>query len=1232
MKKKVLFLCIVALTMLAATGQVFAAFNQVSMNFGENPGNQVFAGGQYIGPFSTNSSYWNSSMTPTTGDKTAGTVVDMVDATGASTGITVEWACSTTWYNGDGVGDDQHKLAVGYLDDGDPNATGKGASVTFTNIPYANYKIVGLYTSGQGDTAMVNFDVNGTWVLGGDATTTADVYGSINSCNTNTGSYWTQIEPGVTRGNYWVVDATGSTCTITGELRSGSNRGSLAGVIILTDEVIPSPQRSISHNFQSYESAGGWGFHWYLSRSSNATAGYYEPNGLFPVQCPSGTWNEGIYKDQTYLAKDHTGTTDTAIAVHTGDFEWHTSWYRNVTNFFAGTAADDPSDPWGLEDVKNRYRVAVGFIGHNGNAQPAKPLTALQKVPYGKYTVVTYMHPNRTGDQQQITIGDQTYYYIDQNGSTEFQEGLKADPNDGGWLFATETTSPATKQANIAVFSGLTAPDMTILFQTPANSGISGYSLISEVDSDNVATQVAPGNVDKDYGGTPVSIDTVLSWSAPGNGADSYDVYIKEYDVTDPNLSNPSYMLDALAEAGNTTGSYDPVLEYGKTYVWRVDTVRGGETYTGDYFYFDVEGDPVIMVQPRSVSVEEGTDTFFDVDAVLAENYAWYYSPDAANDTPGDDVLLQDGPSAQVDILEVAPADTGYYYVVLTNTIAGSNAITSEIASLEIGQLEVYIPFDGDPNDYSGNDWLILPGNRIVDVNGVYVGPANGEISYQTGWDGAGQAAKFTRGSGDQIEVVGSDDYFNFYPKGFTVRFWVKPTYGVGGYVTYMGKSSNAWNPPAQGWRMFDECEYASTGLVANMSPLSRNQGGRLDDGNWHLVACTYDGATQELKVYQNGFLTGTIAGSLGAPTSYPLVIGNQYSTGTGGWGYEGLIDEVEIFSYAISEYDMLEDYAIKTGQDFCLAAIPGDVNGDCKVDLLDISDTSAQWLNSTNPGSAPFTRVVSWKFDETTGLVATDSSGNGLNGALGAGFADDADAQWVVDGGRTGTTGDHALYFNGDPNTAVTATVASPAALPNGAGNIFEGTASWTINLWIKYASEAAASAMTNIGGFGQNEWLDPSVNSDRYFASYNGGYEFELGQAGIWPSNPLGTDWQMMTATYDGTTCTVYLNGVQVAQQTVALVNTLANEINLNTARRVLWAGVDATVPLNGTIDDFSIWSEAFNAVQVLGMYENAFPSCDGALAADLNGDCEVDVNDLLIVADDWLECQRVPSSLCD
>ncbi|MCK5000358.1 MAG: laminin G domain-containing protein [Anaerohalosphaera sp.] len=1225
-------ICLILVLMLAFITVPAFAGSVVSLNFVENPGNQGFAGGQTIGPIGTSSTFWNSSANATTGDKANGTLVNLTDDKGMPTGIDAAWQSANAWYNGDGTSDDQHKLAVGYLDDG-----GDGALVTLTNIPFDNYTIYGLYTSGQGDTSMVNFDVNGTWVLGGDASTIADVYGTINSCNTDTGQYWTQIVQGTTRGNYWVVNTTGSTCTINAEPRNGESRGSLTGVIIASGEPSP-PQRSISGNFIKIP----WTYHGQVSSSSNPGAGYYttedpnEGNGYLTIlQAPSATWNEGKpARGDIWKAKNETGSTTFGPAYFTfnHDSNWHTSWYLNISTLFQGSLLEMYGTAWDLEDAKNNARLTEGYLSVNGG-QPRMPISSVKKVPYGDYMVVVYMNPNRTGDPQEVAVEDQSLFYINEHGTLfkgiwrdwdddgdpetpkvrEWTPGRLHDPNTINWLVATDTEGPASQTANVAVFRHLSSPDMDLIFDTPnvANSGINAYQIIAENAADDISTVLSPASGDKTQGAIPTPVASIFEWTAPVNGADSYDVYLDEYNDADPNAT-----LVSAAQAGTT---FDPELDYGKTYCWRVDTNIGGETIIGDLWYFDSEGDPLLQIQPNSVSVQEGSDTFFTVGALLTDTYTWYRTPDAVTDTPEDDVELQSGSEPRLDITGVTPGDVAYYYVVLTNTIPDTLAVTSDVASLEIGKLELYLPFDGDPNDASGNGWDAVQGNRDAD-------PALGTVSYDVGYDGVGQAVKFTRGSGDQLEVLGSDDYFNFYPKGFTIRFWVKPTdYGtVNGFMTYIGKGGN-------NWRVYDTAYYYGVGLEAKMYPLGAGTSiGRLDDGNWHMIAVTYDGAAQTMSVYQEGFLMETRTGALNVPASYPITIGSYYKRGTGGWGYDGFIDEVEIFSYPISQLEILEDYATKTGQTYCLEEILGDINGDCKVNMDDLAIVADGWLDSTNPTTATpaalASRVVSWQFDETSGMVAADSSGNGIAGTLGAGFTT---GQWIADGGRTGAAGDNALYMDGSADTSVIATVADPNALPY-AGNIFRGTDTWTINIWVKLFT----AEMNNIGGFGRNEYLglEGEPDSDRYFASWEGGLEFELGQAGLFPGNGMASDWSMLTATYDGTTCSVYFNGALVEYTPLALDDTTVNEINLNTARRVLWSGADATVPMNGHVDDFSIWDQAFTAEQVAGMYTNSFISCDGAMQADLNGDCDVTLADFAIMAGDWLECNLVPTSLCD
>jgi hypothetical protein len=74
--------------------------------------------------------------------------------------------------------------------------------------------------------------VNGAWALGGNSSSTAAAWGSINANHAANGEYWTQIERGTVQGNYWVVETSGDTCTIVSQRRNGSNRGTLTAVII----------------------------------------------------------------------------------------------------------------------------------------------------------------------------------------------------------------------------------------------------------------------------------------------------------------------------------------------------------------------------------------------------------------------------------------------------------------------------------------------------------------------------------------------------------------------------------------------------------------------------------------------------------------------------------------------------------------------------------------------------------------------------------------------------------------------------------------------------------------------------------------------------------------------------------------------------------------------------------------------------------------------------------------
>ncbi|MFH1718332.1 MAG: hypothetical protein ABIF19_13345, partial [Planctomycetota bacterium] len=91
---------------------------------------------------------------------------------------------------------------------------------------------------------------------------------------------------------------------------------------------------------------------------------------------------------------------------------------------------------------------------------------------------------------------------------------------------------------------------------------------------------------------TDVPRDAVLAWT-PGESINIHDVYFGTIfdDVNDASRGNP---LNVLHSQGQIAGTYDPVglLEFGRTYYWRIDEVMAppdSTIFKGDLWSFTVE-------------------------------------------------------------------------------------------------------------------------------------------------------------------------------------------------------------------------------------------------------------------------------------------------------------------------------------------------------------------------------------------------------------------------------------------------------------------------------------------------------------------------------------------------------------------------------------------------------------------------------------------------------------------
>ncbi|RYX81601.1 LamG domain-containing protein [bacterium] len=133
-------------------------------------------------------------------------------------------------------------------------------------------------------------------------------------------------------------------------------------------------------------------------------------------------------------------------------------------------------------------------------------------------------------------------------------------------------------------------------------------------------------------------------------------------------------------------------------------------------------------------------------------------------------------------------------------------------------------------------------------------------------------------------------------------------------------------------------------------------------------------------------------------------------------------------------------------------------------------------------------------------------------------------------------------------------------------------GNAPWTINMFVR--PEKALYELTLIGGFGNGH---DEKGSQRYVGRTGDGIHFWGGNVDIESSVPFDVGgWQMITATFDGRTVTLYKNGEAIK----------AEQATLSDAAPIVRLAPTGTWPqqeqhqFNGRIQGFTVWNNALSA----------------------------------------------------
>jgi hypothetical protein len=419
--------------------------------------------------------------------------------------------------------------------------------------------------------------------------------------------------------------------------------------------------------------------------------------------------------------------------------------------------------------------------------------------------------------------------------------------------------------------------------------------------------------------------DVQLSWAAPVLLVDStYTVYLG----SDPNEELPLLVSD-LTEPAVSAGN----LDTDTTYLWRVDvydpneggnpTVNAGPVWS----FTTMPAIPVILVQPQYALVYAGETTSFTISAYSANSepltYEWFKET-----APG--IILSD-----TDTLTITDAqldDEGIYKCSLTNAFGD---VTSDVAGLFIKRAIGHWPFDGTLED-------IVGGNH-----GTYLG--GGSESYDTGVPDLGGSALLFNGQENRAITVPSIAVTSGF---FSIAFWdfSPPDILNDGYMLasgspagwetmYMRRWEDSW---IGGLNRYVGCVGLADPDEETAAEISFGYVGPYQRDQWHHHVMTYDHVTGIAAWYVDGAKAGEYSGAEFTAFEPEIYIGDRNS---GGRAFEGLIDDLYIYSYPLTPIEVAVEYTKVTGGEVCMGYPEYDFNEDCRIDILDLEAFLQEWL-----------------------------------------------------------------------------------------------------------------------------------------------------------------------------------------------------------------------------------------------------------------------------------------------
>lgn len=442
---------------------------------------------------------------------------------------------------------------------------------------------------------------------------------------------------------------------------------------------------------------------------------------------------------------------------------------------------------------------------------------------------------------------------------------------------------------------------------------------------------------------------TQLSWTRPAarNGTDT--IYCDVWFGNDGNMPGTNTKILSHAAADSAAVS----LTLNQTYYWRVDC------------YDPAGSGPEIKTEGRVWNFNTGNASPY-VDA--GKKQAVWLSNGTAS-VKLDAWIWDDG-------LPTPPAAVTYNWTKLSGpgsvTFTPSNMIEDPNASFTVAG-DYLLKLTVSDSEKDANDTVLIKvyntaytgliarwrldetsGTTAVDSQGAHNGtlindpvwqPSSGQVGGDVLFDGDNDYINCGGGVADHNTPSWAD-----LTQEITIAAWIKvDTFDYNKpWQSIVSKGDTAWRLARAGNE--NVINFACNGVGPNFDVQGFTD---VTDGKWHQIVGTYDGT--ELALYVDGILD-IWGGSPVAATGNIAFDNNDVYIGANAEKpnrqFNGQIDEVRIYEIGLPAYRVVDLFREDNGRNSCSQGLPGDVNGDCYIDMADFAEMALYWLKCNDVGN----------------------------------------------------------------------------------------------------------------------------------------------------------------------------------------------------------------------------------------------------------------------------------------